>query len=117
MLYVVASGLWETWLLIFVVVVTLLVWCPVMRLESSNPEHGPRYVVHCVQSVPEQSFKSTQFDKHLVLPEHGSTTLSFSVIVRSFIVIDRWQWFTGIMFGLDPVMSVLWTPNSITLCV
>jgi len=54
----------------------------VLKLESSNPEHGPRYVVHCVQALAEQSFKSTQFDKYITLPEHGSTTLSFSVIVR-----------------------------------
>jgi len=55
----------------------------VLKLESSNPEHGPRYAVHCVQALPEKSFKSTQFDKYITLPEHGSTTLSFSVIVRS----------------------------------
>ena len=58
----------------------------VLKLESSNPEHGPRYAVHCVQALPEQSFKSTQFDKYITLPEHGSTTLSFSVIVRTFLL-------------------------------
>ena len=63
--------------------VTIMLQCAVLvlKLESSNFEHGPRYVVHCVQAVPEQSFKSTQFDKHITLPEHGSATLSFSVIV------------------------------------
>jgi len=53
----------------------------VLKMESSNPEHGPRYVVHCVQTLPEQSFKSMQFDKYISLPEHGSATLSFAVIV------------------------------------
>jgi len=60
----------------------------VLKLESSNPEHGPRYVVHCVQVFPEQSFKSTQFDKYITLPEHGSTLLSFSVIVRSYLQLN-----------------------------
>jgi len=59
----------------------------VLKLESSNPEHGPRCVVHCVQALPEQSFKSIHFDKYITLPEHGSTTLSFSVIVRSCLCI------------------------------
>jgi len=53
----------------------------VLKLESASTEHGPRYVVHCVQSVPERAFRTTQFDKYITLPEHGSTTLSFSVIV------------------------------------
>jgi len=55
----------------------------VLKLESSSSEHGPRYVVHCGQALPEQSFKSTLFDKFITMPEHGSTTLSFSVIVCS----------------------------------
>lgn len=57
----------------------------VLKLESASQEHGPRYIVHCVQALPERSFKSTQFDKYITLPEHGSTTLAFSVIVRFFI--------------------------------
>ena len=55
----------------------------VLKLESSSSEQGPRYAVHCGQSLPEQSFKSMLFDKFVTLHEHGSTTLSFFVTVCS----------------------------------
>jgi hypothetical protein len=60
----------------------------VIKLESSILEQSPRFVVHCMQTLPEMSFKATQFEKYVTLPEHGSSYLSFPVVVSSI----QWVW-------------------------
>jgi tripeptidyl-peptidase-2 len=66
-------------------------WAAV-NLQSSSAEQGPRFVIHCMQNVPELSFKSTQFDKYVSLPEHGSMTLGFAVIggLTLEVAISKW---------------------------
>ena len=63
-------------------------------------EQSPRFVIHCMQTLPEMSFKATQFEKYVTLPEHGSSHLSFPVVV-SFIQLG-WgiSLLDSIVFGL-----------------
>lgn len=54
----------------------------VLNLQSSALENSPRFIVHCIQLVPEKSFKAFQFDKYISIPELVSSNLTFSVLVR-----------------------------------